>query len=279
MNSFEAIAQMVVEQAQKTGNIVEDDYLGEDNFYYCGKCHTRKQTIFAGLGEPMLVRCLCKCEGEAYEAEEKAREQRELVMRLRKRGFPEQKIRECTFANDDGSNPKMTQAMKNYVERFDTFKEEGRGLMLFGTTGTGKTYLAACAANALINKGIPCLVTNIKRIKNELQDRFEGRQRYLDNLNSFPLLVLDDLGAESKTDYVQDIVYEVIDSRYRANLPIIITTNLTREELLNPANIKQQRIYSRLFEMCTPIEIVGKDRRQAALKNDIGKMKNLLGME
>ena len=88
MNSFEAIAQMVVEKAQKTGNIVEGDYLGEDNFYYCGKCHTRKQTIFSGLGEPMLVRCLCKCEGEAYEAEERAREQRELVMRLRKRGFP-----------------------------------------------------------------------------------------------------------------------------------------------------------------------------------------------
>lgn len=279
MNSFEAIAQMVVEQAQKTGNIVEGDYLGEDNFYYCGKCHTRKQTIFSGLGEPMLVRCLCKCEGEAYEAEEKARKQRELVLRLRKRGFPEPSMQEWTFANDDGSNPKMTQAMKNYVEHFDTFKEEGRGLMLFGTTGTGKTYLAACAANALINKGIPCLVTNIKRIKNELQDRFEGRQRYLDNLNSFPLLVLDDLGAESKTDYVQDIVYEVIDSRYRANLPIIITTNLTREELLNPESIKQQRIYSRLFEMCTPIEVVGKDRRQAALKEDIGKMKNLLGLE
>jgi DNA replication protein DnaC len=279
MNSFNSIMEKVIEQAQKTANIVEGDYLGEDNLYYCGKCHTRKQTIFRGLGDARLVRCLCKCESEEYEAEEKARKQRELVMRLRKKGFPEQVMQEWTFANDDGSNPKMTSAMKNFVENFPTFREEGKGLLLFGSVGTGKTFLAACVANALISKGIPCLVTNFARISNEVQGMFEGKQQYYDNLNSFPLLVIDDLSAERKTEYMQEIVFNVIDSRYRANLPLIVTTNLTREELLNPANITHQRIFSRLFEMCTPIEVTGKDRRQAALREDIGKMKNLLGLE
>ena len=51
------------------------------------------------------------------------------------------------------------------------------------------------------------------------------------------------------------------------------------EELLKPADLTYQRIFSRLFEMCTPIEVSGKDRRQKALREDIGKMKSLLGLE
>jgi DNA replication protein DnaC len=145
--------------------------------------------------------------------------------------------------------------------------------------GTGKTYLAASVANELISKGIPCLVTNFARIANEVQGMFEGKQQYYDSLNSFPLLVIDDLSAERKTEYMQEIVFNVIDARYRAKLPLIITTNLTREELMNPDSVTSQRIYSRLFEMCTPIEVKGKDRRKQALMNDIGKMKIILELE
>lgn len=265
--------------AKTTYNITDGDYVGEDGLYHCGKCHSRKQTYFTGLGDKRLVPCICECEAAERKAEEDARKHRELVMRLRKIGFPEKKIAECTFANDDGSDPKMINAMKNFVEHFDEFKEEGKGLLLFGSVGTGKTFLAACVANALINKGVPCLVTNFARIVNDVQNRWDSRQQYFDNLNSFPLLVLDDLSSERKTEYMQEIVFNVIDSRYRANLPLIVTTNLTREELLNPADTMQKRIYSRLFEMCTPIAVEGKDRRKQALKSDIGKMKNILGLE
>ena len=107
---------------------------------------------------------------------------------------------------------------------------------------------------------------------------FEGRQQYLDSLNNFPLLVLDDLNTERQTEYMMEIVYNVIDARYRANLPLIVTTNLTREELMNPADMRYKRVFSRLFEMCTPIEVVGADRRHAALKNDIAATKQLLGL-
>ena len=168
---------------------------------------------------------------------------------------------------------------KKYTEGFESTEIVADYVTTAGTVGTGKTFLAACVANALISKGIPCLVTNFARIANEVQGLFEGRQQYYDNLNSFPLLVIDDLSAERKTEYMQEIVFNVIDSRYRANLPLIVTTNLTREELMKPADLTQQRIFSRLFEMCTPIEVSGKDRRQQALREDIGKMKNLLGLE
>lgn len=282
MNSFEKVVETLISKAKETGNIVEGDYVGEDNLYYCGKCNTRKQTVVDLFGKVKVVPCICKCKADEIQAEEETRKQREFfekVMRMRRVGFPEKAMQEWTFANDDGSNPKMTNAMKNFVEHFQTFKDEGKGLLLFGSVGTGKTFLAACVANALINKGIPCLVTNFARIANEVSGMFEGKQQYYDNLNTFPLLVIDDLSAERKTEYMQEIVFNVIDARYRANLPIIITTNLTREELMHPANIGYQRIFSRLFEMCTPIEVVGKDRRQQALREDIGKMKNILGLE
>lgn len=278
MNSFNLAFETIIEKAQETANIVEGDYLGGDNLYYCGKCNTRKQTVVDLFGETKVVPCICECKAAEIKAEDDARKKAERVMRLRSLCLPERQMLEWTFANDDGANPKMTNAMKNYVEHFDTFREQGKGLALFGDVGTGKTYLAVCIANELINKGIPCLVTSFVRIANEVWD-VNDKQRYYDELNSYPLLVIDDLNAERKTEFMKEIVFNVLDMRAQSHKPLIVTTNLTREELLNPGTVSDKRIFSRLFKLCTPIEVVGKDRRQQALRDDIGEMKNLLGLE
>lgn len=281
MNAFGCAINAVIEKAKETINIVEGDYIGSDNLYYCGKCHTRKQCAITVFGNHKVVPCVCKCRAEEIvreDEERKLREKYEQIKRLRVAGFPESEMADWNFASDDGTNPKMIKAMQNYVHHFAEFREKGKGLLLFGNVGTGKTFLAACVANALIDRGIPCLMTNFKRISNTTQGMFDGRQEYFDSLNRFPLLVLDDLNAEQQTDYMLSMVYDVIDARYRARLPLIVTTNLTREELQNPADIRHERIFSRLFEMCTPIEIAGKDRRHAALRNDIAATKQLLGL-
>ena len=274
--AFEAI-----ERNAAAANKEEAGDYEKDGLLYCGKCNTPKQCFVEVFGTIRKPPCLCACKKAARDAEEEARRQREFaeqVQRYRSMGFPEIEMSNWNFAADDGSNPQMVAAMQNYVQHFDEFRKQGKGLLLFGNVGTGKTFLAACVANALIDKGVPCLVTNFARIANTVQGLFEGRQEYYDSLNKFPLLVIDDLSAERKTEYMQEIVFNVIDARYRAKLPLIITTNLTREELQHPADITYQRIFSRLFEMCTPIEVTGKDRRHAALKNDIAATKKLLGL-
>ena len=280
MNGFESAIEGVMQKAQEVNGAKEGDYI-KDGLLHCGKCHTPKQCFVDLFGTIRTPACLCKCRKEALDREEAERKQREFadrVQRYRSVGFPESEMKNWTFENDDGKNAQMTAAMKNYVKHFADFQKQGKGLLLFGSVGTGKTFHAACIANALIDTGVPCLVTNFARIANTVQGLFEGRQEYFDSLNRFPLLVLDDLAAERKTEWMQETVFNVIDSRYRAKLPLIVTTNLTREELMNPADITYQRIFSRLFEMCTPIEIAGSDRRHAALKNDIATTKALLGL-
>lgn len=278
--SFENAFAAVEAKAAAAIKAEAGDY-EKDGLLYCGKCNTPKQCVIEVFGAIRKPPCLCKCKVEEREREAEERRQREFaekVQRYRSIGFPESEMSKWNFAADDGSNPKMSAAMQNYVEHFNEFQKQGKGLLLFGSVGTGKTFLASCVANALIDRGVPCLVTNFARIANTVQGLFEGRQEYYDSLNKFPLLVLDDLSAERKTEYMQEIVFNVIDARYRAKLPLIITTNLTREELQKPADITYQRIFSRLFEMCTPIEIAGSDRRHAALKNDIAATKQLLGL-
>lgn len=259
----------------------EDDYIGEDGLLMCGKCHTRKQTRVNILGIEKTPYCLCRCEVEKREREEAEVKRRELARKVseyRRMGFPESMMQEWTFDHSDGTNEKIMTAARKYALNFDDFRKQGKGLLLFGTVGTGKTYAAACIANALIDRGIPVLMTNFARIANTVGGMFEGKQEYYDSLNRFPLLILDDLAAERKTEYMQEIVFSVIDARYRAGLPLIVTTNLTSEELKHPSDISYQRTFSRLLEMCLPVEVAGKDKRLERLKADIQPMKDLLGL-
>lgn len=258
-----------------------DDYIGEDGLLYCGKCHTKKQTRIFLLGEERTPPCLCKCRQEQREREEAEHKRilfEDKVKRLRQMGFPEREMQEWTFANADGSNEKLISAAQRYVDNFKEFRKNGKGLLLFGTVGTGKTFISACIANALIDRGYPVLMTNFARIANTVSGMWEGKQEYYDSLNDYQLLVLDDLAAERKTEYMSEIVFNVIDARYRAGLPLIVTTNLTSEELKHPADISYQRTFSRLLEMCIPMEVEGKDKRLEKLKSDIKPMKDLLGL-
>lgn len=125
-------------------------------------------------------------------------------------------------------------------------------------------------------KNYSCIVTNFARIVNVLSNTKINKQEYIDDLCRYDLLIIDDLSSERNTEYMSEIVMNVIDSRYRSKKPIIVTTNLTSEEIKNPTDVSKQRIYSRLLEMCYPVEVKGTDHRKRKLKDDFESIKNML---
>lgn len=279
MNQYEKMINEIAQQAEQNIKCKDGDFINEDGLLICGKCRTPKQYRLDMFGYPKTVMCLCKCEQEKRDAEERAWKEKQRLIKLnnlREIGFDNQKMRQWTFDNDDGKNEMLTKIAKNYVDNFSKFRKEGRGLLLFGGVGTGKTFIAACIANALIDKGYPCMVTNFARLTNTMSGMYGERQTYLDSLDRFSLLVIDDFSAERNTEYMDEIVHSVIDGRYRAKKPLIITTNLTKEELSRPSDVRKQRVYSRLFEMCYPFCVDGVDRREQKLANTYLDMEKLL---
>lgn len=277
------IIENMVREASQDSHYEKGDYLNEDGLLICGKCHTPKQCRFIATwdGKEKKPYTPCACARERKEAEEQARQAQNLrieINRLRKLGFPDSEMADWTFAHDDGTDPKTTSIAHKYVDNFPEMKKRGKGLLLYGPVGTGKTHAAACIANELINQGIPCLVTNFARITNTLQGMFDGKQRYLDDFNNLDLLVIDDLAAERDTSYMNEMIFNIIDSRYRSGKPLIVTSNLTQAELTAPCSVDKQRIYSRLLEMCVPVEVKGADRRQKKLQDDSADMAKLLGL-
>jgi DNA replication protein DnaC len=278
MNAYE---KLLSDMADKTeANKADGDYI-KDGLLHCGKCNTPKQIMINICGKVAKPYCMCKCEEEAEKArQEQVREilHKEEIERNRCSGFLDIDMRYSTFDKDDRANPKISDIALRYVEHFGTMYRKGKGLIFFGNAGTGKSFLAACIANALIDKGYKCLMTNFPRIINELTGMFEGKQEYIDSLNNYDLLVIDDLAIERDTEYTAEIIQNVIDSRYRSGKPLIITTNLTKQEYENPKNIKKQRLFSRLYEMCLPLAVQGNDRRKehAAIKDC--DMRELLGL-
>lgn len=279
---FKNIISALENKVKSNVEINENDYLDEEGLLVCGHCHTRKQVVTMFYGEKRTPYCLCKCASEKLKEKEEELKKKEFIQKikdLRRTGFPDEEVANCRFEKNDSPGEVYSRAALNYVENFANMLESGKGLVFYGAVGTGKTFISACIVNALIDKGRQCLITNFARLVNTISGMHEGKQEYIDSLNEFDLLVIDDLAAERDTEYMNETVQNIIDSRYRLGKPLIVTTNLTKYELENPTNIKKERTYSRLLEMCILIEVNGPDRRRKKHINDQLKYKVLLGLE
>ena len=252
----------------------------KDGIEYCSICKEPLQHKYEINGEVRVVRVSCACAEKRRQEEEKQKTdayRRQRIKDARDEAFSDKRLFDYTFANDDGENSMMLNASLNYVKLFDMLAKDGKGLMFLGGVGVGKTYYAACIANALIDSGHSVIFTNFAAIANSM---FGGKdkQSFIEKLMRCDLLVLDDLASERDTEYMGEIVQMVIDRRYMNNMPIIVTTNLSRDEMVTTNNIRRQRVFSRLFEMCVPIEVKGNDKRRKKQAMEYDKLRKLLNI-
>lgn len=259
----------------------ESEYIGADGLIHCKACGGPRQTVitppFPGA-QPRTVRCVCSCYQEK-QREHEARKLREEIARRRRVCFHNAVSMESwTFANDSGKKPELSKAAAQYAEQFKQHKKSGSGLLFWGPVGTGKSYISACIANAVLEKGYTARMTNFEEVARDMQSTWE-KQAYIDSLLDFDLLVLDDLGAERQSEFMQGLVFSLIDARYRSGRPMIITTNLTSDELTKTAGVKYSRIYDRVLERCTPIKVDGYNYRRQSAAETWPEMRRQLGME
>ena len=257
-----------------------DEYFHDsDHLIYCAKCHTPRQGRYTLQGRVFMPPIRCKCQQELYEQEETKRkllEKQAEIERMKASGLQDKSLYDYTFEKDTGINPEMHLAHK-YVENWDDMKARSSGLLLWGNVGTGKSFFAGCIANALLEKGVPVLMTNFSRILNTLTGmHFEDRNQFINSLNRYSLLIIDDLGIERNSDFALEQVFNVIDSRYRSKKPLIITTNFTLSELNNAADIAHKRIYDRILERCIPVRINNRNIRQDNATANLKQAKKIL---
>ena len=251
---------------------------------FCGKCHEAKQAWIDWLpdenGNPQrkLVPVMCRCavEEERQEKQRKADERfieslRHYVIAIHGQQRP---VSVKTFRDDDGDSP-IKRACMRYVDRWDEMKADNIGILFYGGKGTGKTFYASCICEALKEKKVSAVMTTTANLMIRLSEW--DKDEIMDALVRVPMLALDDLGAERDTSYAAELMYSVIDARYKAQKPVIVTTNMDLAEMQEETDIWRSRIYDRVIEMCPiTIKMDGASRRAAIADERKRKAREML---
>lgn len=162
---------------------------------------------------------------------------------------------------DSKEHEEAYNTCKAFAEQFE--RNEGQGLLLMGTYGTGKTHLASAITNYIIdNFEIPVrFITSVELIGYLKDFDSDHSKAYLEEAKKIDLLVIDDLGKEKSTEWIDEKLFQIINARYENELPIVITTNHNQQKLREQIG---GAVFSRLCEMCDGLILTGTDRRTGA---------------
>ena len=190
----------------------------------------------------------------------------------------------CTLGNFDPVRPVHRSALEKAMAFCHGYPylgtEEGLGLLFSGTNGVGKTHLAVATLRELAEaKGARGEFWDFHELMREIKRSYDPETRttemqVLDPVVDIDILLLDDLGAWKITDWMNDTLFYILNSRYLARRPTLITTNFQDVSGREAANADRmvrreylvdrigQRLRSRLAEMCLPVQLDGEDFRE-----------------
>jgi DNA replication protein DnaC len=236
----------------------------------CPKCGGTGFIITEHANLSGATRCDCRAQGRAARLEDRS----QIPVLYRKASFD-------NFVVPGNENPMARRelttvllAVKQFVRDFPN--EKRPGLLLIGETGCGKTHLAVAALREIIGKGFEGLFYNYQELLNDIKAGYDpasnssSRVAYEKALDADVLLV-DDLGANRTTDWVEDTINSIVTYRCDNRKPLLATTNMPdpdagsvtvqRSALDKPEyrrTLAEQigaRARSRLFEMCTVVRM------------------------
>ncbi len=176
------------------------------------------------------------------------------------------------FALDDGGRLEAINLALEFVAGYEEGKMQ-KGLYLYGPFGVGKTYILGAIANELAKRHVSSMIVYVPEFFRELKGSIQNNtlDEKLDAVKKVPVLMLDDIGAESMSSWVRDdILSPILQYRMQENLPTFFTSNFNFEELTHhftysqrgeAEQMKARRIMERIKYVTTPVELKGKNRR------------------
>lgn len=215
------------------------------------------------------VPCACR-------AMEREMARHDSLMRLSQLGPLQNNQFETFLAEGHGLNPVKQRNLRMAYESALTYAQNPKGwLLLKGGYGCGKTHLAAAIANYRLGMGHPALFVSVPDLLDHLRATYGPNsavsydQRF-DQIRNAPLLILDDLGTQSNTEWAQEKLYQIFNYRYNTRLPTIVTTNQELEAL-------EIRIRSRLADpsLVQMIHISAPDFRRSGVDQDQSELSSL----
>lgn len=230
------------------------------------------------LGVEKIVQPRCHCEVANYEkgvtesAELKYRREIERKFSISSLGERFAESRFGVFALREGVENAAKQA-HSYAKSFGEYAENS--LLIWGPSGNGKSHLAAAVCHFLKDKDYIPVFMNVPELLERIRNTFnrntkETEMEIMDALRNCDLLVLDDIGSEKIGDWVLDVLFRIIDGRYRKKKPTLFTTNYSPTELLYrfmpkiptfEDEIAAKRLHDRIVEVSIFVENKGSSYR------------------
>ncbi len=256
--------------AEPTADRPDDGGIGKPDCPHCGGLGYVMPALAPNApGFGRAVVCVCR-------AADQEKTRLDSLMKMSQIGA----LADCTFEAFLPEGHGLTQArqrnLRQAYERAADYARAPHGwLILKGGYGCGKTHLAAAIANYRLTEGLPVLFVNTPDLLDHLRATFnpESTVSYderFDQVRNSPLLILDDLGTQSNSEWAQEKLYQILNFRYNAKLPTVITTNLDLESI-------EIRMRSRMVDpgLSQIIHIAAPDFRRAGVGDEQSDLSTL----
>lgn len=263
-----AISEIASVSNIKKLEIPEEEIILNEHSKILGRCEICKEVIRYKTNKYEFMRD-CKCMRK-YRVEAK-------LDKFKSLSITDRNFKSDIFMNakidKSGAEAELYRKIKNYVKGFDEVLKLNDGLLFKGNCGTGKTFLANCICNFLIDKGYAVLSFKLADYLRVLREDFEKKTglegKLLEAIKEADMLFIDDLGSEKLSeDWGKEKLCTLIDTRYSARKPILITTNLTATEMVDFLRYKNtDKILDRINQMTKTFDFTWETKRKPNKKS------------